>query len=257
MSFSLKPTKEKLLEIITSSDKLKQVADYFQVSQQSVIKWMKSYDIFESHNFKRNIGQGKPWLGKSLSDETKNKISETKSGVVLGPRIRIEEHSCKCCGKSFKRGGKFAAQEFCSRKCVDTFRKGSTYEEYYGLEKSQEIIGKFIKTMCEKEMFYVSKPHRILKDAMISNNLYVGFKTSQPILYFEIDELNEQLKIAIEVDGDYWHRLTKKQIADKRKNTFLANRGYTVLRFWESEIYRDLDNCLEQIKGAINAKITK
>lgn len=128
---------------------------------------MKHFDIFETHNFKRNVGQGKPWLGKQLSTETKNKISETKRGKVLGPRIKTELSNCKNFGKEFLRGGKFAKQEFCCRKCIDAFRKGTMYEEYYGLEKSLEIIGKFITTMCKKEKFYISKPHRMLKDAMI------------------------------------------------------------------------------------------
>jgi len=253
VSFKLRPTKNDLITSINSCNKLKEVAELYDVSQQSIIKWMKFHDIFETHNFKRNIGKNKPWQGKHLPVETKEKIRNSKTGVILGPRIILEILSCPICGKEFKRGGSRSTKKFCSDKCSRKSRKGITYIEQYGEEKSFEIIAKFVETMCAKGMFYVSKPHRMLKDAMIENGLYVGFETSQQILYFEIDELNKSKKIAIEVDGDYWHNLPKKIIADKRKNTYLINRGYRILRFWEHEIYNELDKCLNIIKEEINA----
>lgn len=103
MSFKLRPTKEELILRIENSLKLKDVADSYNVSQQSVIKWMKFYEIFESHNFKRNVGQGKPWKGKSLSEETKAKISSSKTGVSTGRRVEYERVTCPICGKEFER----------------------------------------------------------------------------------------------------------------------------------------------------------
>jgi very-short-patch-repair endonuclease len=213
---------------------------------------MKFYGIFESHNFKRNVGQGKPWKGKSLSEETKAKISSSKIGVSTGRRVEYEHALCPICGKEFERKKNSKLRQYCSEKCSRSYRKGKTYEELYGEDRSKEIIAKWIDSMCQKDMFYVSKPHRILKDAMVDSGLYIGFSTSERLYYFEIDELNRNKKIAIEVDGDYWHTLPKKIIADKRKNTYLTNRGYTVLRFWEHEIYNDLNMCLKRIEEALN-----
>jgi very-short-patch-repair endonuclease len=43
-------------------------------------------------------------------------------------------------------------------------------------------------------------------------------------------------KFALETDGDYWHSRRKNKISDKRKDTYLVNRGWTVVRILGSKI---------------------
>lgn len=65
-------------------------------------------------------------------------------------------------------------------------------------------------------------------------------------------------------DGCYWHccdihkpeaKLKNKGrtrlTIDKRQNTYLKNRGFIVLRFWEHDINNRLDWCIEQILAKI------
>lgn len=75
-------------------------------------------------------------------------------------------------------------------------------------------------------------------------------------------------KIAIFVDGDFWHargheEQPGKQIAtnkvfwkdklarnverDRYVNEMLLEQGWLVLRFWESDIKKDLDSCVKVI----------
>lgn len=75
-------------------------------------------------------------------------------------------------------------------------------------------------------------------------------------------------KIAIFVDGDFWHakghegnpgeqiatnrdywvpKLTRNVERDKEVNDALLEEGWLVLRFWESEIKKDVAACVEQI----------
>ena len=75
-------------------------------------------------------------------------------------------------------------------------------------------------------------------------------------------------RIAIFVDGDFWHahgheELPGKQIAtnkvfwkdklarnverDRYVNEMLLEQGWLVLRFWESDIKKDLDSCVKVI----------
>ncbi|MBE6073597.1 MAG: very short patch repair endonuclease [Selenomonas ruminantium] len=75
-------------------------------------------------------------------------------------------------------------------------------------------------------------------------------------------------KIAIFVDGDFWHarghqenpgeqvqsnkeywtrHLGRNVEHDKEVNDALTQEGWLVLRFWESDIKRDLSRCLEEI----------
>lgn len=76
-------------------------------------------------------------------------------------------------------------------------------------------------------------------------------------------------KIAIFVDGDFWHarghqdspgeqidtnkdywrkKLARNVERDREVNDELTAAGWLVLRFWESDIRKDLDGCVEKIE---------
>ena len=77
-------------------------------------------------------------------------------------------------------------------------------------------------------------------------------------------------KIAIFCDGEFWHgrnwdtrkndhksnkafwfkKIERNIERDKEVNTALIDDGWTVLRFWESEIKRNPDKCLKKIRTA-------
>ena len=77
-------------------------------------------------------------------------------------------------------------------------------------------------------------------------------------------------KIAIFCDGDFWHgndKYTVKNNAkfwnekiktnverDLRNTIELRDNGWTVLRFWGTEIKKNLDNCITEISKAIEIK---
>lgn len=53
--------------------------------------------------------------------------------------------------------------------------------------------------------------------------------------------------ICVECDGDYWHRLPDHIERDNIVNFELRNRGYIVLRFWEKDINKDVQQCVNEI----------
>lgn len=65
---------------------------------------------------------------------------------------------------------------------------------------------------------------------------YFETKTEYPCGYYKLDEAVPRFRIALEFDGCYWHGCddcNQKGInhtLDKRKNSFLVNRGWLVLR---------------------------
>jgi DNA mismatch endonuclease, patch repair protein len=79
------------------------------------------------------------------------------------------------------------------------------------------------------------------------------------------DIVMSKYKIAIFIDGCFWHRCPdhfkeprnnkdfwNKKIAsnlerDEKNNLLLKNEGWTVLRFWEHEISRKTDNVVRKI----------
>ncbi len=76
-------------------------------------------------------------------------------------------------------------------------------------------------------------------------------------------------KIAIFVDGDFWHarghqdkpgeqvasnkeywkkKLSRNVERDKEVNDELTEAGWLVLRFWETDIKKDLDGCIKKLE---------
>lgn len=79
-------------------------------------------------------------------------------------------------------------------------------------------------------------------------------------------------KVVVFIDGCFWHRCPdhysppktrsdfwEKKISgnverDKKVNAQLKKSGWTVLRFWEHEVEKDVDSCAEKVIKAINKK---
>jgi len=68
--------------------------------------------------------------------------------------------------------------------------------------------------------------------------------------YAEIDEADIKNKVAIFVDGNYWHNYPDGRQWDRCCTTYLENKGWKVLRFWESDINENSEKviqCLREI----------
>ena len=52
--------------------------------------------------------------------------------------------------------------------------------------------------------------------------------------------------LIIEIDGGQ-HNEKKQQDYDKQRTAFLNNLGYTVLRFWNNEVFMQFDAVMDQI----------
>ncbi|MBI4360536.1 DUF559 domain-containing protein [Candidatus Micrarchaeota archaeon] len=59
------------------------------------------------------------------------------------------------------------------------------------------------------------------------------------------------VKLAIFCDGDYWHRRPDVHEKDQRVNRILKENGWTVLRFWETEIRRDSKRIVNEIEHVL------
>ncbi|HZJ21561.1 MAG TPA: DUF559 domain-containing protein, partial [Pricia sp.] len=74
-------------------------------------------------------------------------------------------------------------------------------------------------------------------------------------------------KTAVFIDGEYWHghnwsarkpkvktnrefwiaKIERNMQRDREVNAELQRLGYTVFRFWETEIKKELDTCLQKV----------
>jgi len=128
---------------------------------------------------------------------------------------------CQACGKTYSVRPKFNDQKFCSRTCRTV-----------GIGKSETGIEK------------------IMKSALLESG--VDFVSQYPIFRYTLDFAIPTKKVAIECDGDYWHSLPGAKENDARKDTYLANHGWKVLRFSGAKINSEINACIEQIQSKIN-----
>ena len=82
---------------------------------------------------------------------------------------------------------------------------------------------------------------------------FVGFKfrRQHPIGPFFADLSCRECKLVLEVDGESH---LGREPRDARRTTYLQEQGWLVLRFWNTEIYDELDSVLEAIYQACVAR---
>ena len=129
---------------------------------------------------------------------------------------------------------------------------------------------RIIRRLQNREMpFKDTKIEKALAGEMIKRE--INFVAQYPIdNKFVCDFAIPQNKIIIECDGDYWHAnpifyssdiLDKRQRSNKNrdvfKDKFLAKRGWTVLRFFESDIKDSVKECVDKIESTISSEQIK
>jgi len=101
-----------------------------------------------------------------------------------------------------------------------------------------------------------SKLHLGYKKSLLEAGL-ADFISEYPCGPYSIDEADPFAKIALEIDGCYWHGCktcgfngdTRIKNIDKRKTSFLKNKGWIILRIKEHEIKKDPLVALEMIRN--------
>jgi very-short-patch-repair endonuclease len=73
------------------------------------------------------------------------------------------------------------------------------------------------------------------------------FRRQQPIGKYVVDFVNLEKKVIVELDGQQ-HALDQ---SDKNRDEWLQTEGYTVLRFWNNQVFNNLEGVLESIRGAL------
>lgn len=115
-----------------------------------------------------------------------------------------------------------------------------------------------------------TKTERLFRRALWQNG--VRYRINNSSLPGKPDISIKKYKLAIFVDGEYWHGYNwherKKDIKtnrgfwipkierniqrDKEVNKQLNDLGYTIFRFWEKELLMEMDRCINDILIYIN-----
>jgi very-short-patch-repair endonuclease len=90
----------------------------------------------------------------------------------------------------------------------------------------------------------------------LSNNQLDGYKfrRQHPLLKYVADFYCHQLKLVIEIDGEYHQTVGQKKL-DRERTADIEFQGLYVIRFTNDEVLTDIDSVLSKIKEFIQYKL--
>lgn len=79
------------------------------------------------------------------------------------------------------------------------------------------------------------------------------FRRQHPIGPYVADFASLRARLVIEIDGAT-HGSDEERAHDARRDSFLAKRGWRVMRFSNEDVYKNPDGVLEAIYAAVSSK---
>jgi len=74
------------------------------------------------------------------------------------------------------------------------------------------------------------------------------FRRQQPIDNFIVDFVCFERRLIVEIDGGHH---SEQPVRDAKRDEYLKKQGFTVLRFWNSEVLREIEAVKERIISAL------
>jgi very-short-patch-repair endonuclease len=102
---------------------------------------------------------------------------------------------------------------------------------------------KFAKTLRSKQTEAEAKLWTNLRAKRFNG---AKFKRQQPIGEYIVDFVNFENQLIIEVDGGQ-HNDRIRFDQDQQRTKWLESQGYKVLRFWNNDVFENLDGVLQVI----------
>lgn len=229
----------------------------------------------EARNKKYKSGELVPW-NKGLTkenNESLRKISEDRKGDK-NPAYKMlndEEKKKKWIKKlkktnvQYKNIGKKYEEIYGVEKALEMKKKQSesakkrTVHGHTGHKHSNKTKQKLKETTTKwltsgKAKHTFTEPMKKFLSLLEELKIDDKFEKEYNEVYYSIDFAYPEINLAIEIDGDFYHcnpntrhktpkyAIQKKNLRnDKAKTTFLKNRGWTLLRFWEDDINNNID----------------
>jgi very-short-patch-repair endonuclease len=94
-----------------------------------------------------------------------------------------------------------------------------------------------VMTSAELKLWNELRAHRLMG---------LGFRRQFPVAGYIVDFACPDKKLVVEVDGSH-HAEAGAVAIDETRTLRLEQDGWTVLRFWNDDIIRDIDNVCQHI----------
>lgn len=92
-----------------------------------------------------------------------------------------------------------------------------------------------------------------IEEGLKKNKIY--YKKQVPLYDITVaDFYLPEFNLVIYTDGDYWHNLPLVKNRDEKQDLILRQNSYQVLRFWEHEVNKSVDECIRKIKEQISSR---
>jgi very-short-patch-repair endonuclease len=132
------------------------------------------------------------------------------------------------------------------KKCSGTYRKGRGTLHLEGGGKRVGVKGLTGVARRLRKQSTDTEQHlwRHLRDRQIEG---FKFRRQQPVGGYVVDFVNFEKRVIVELDGGQ-HAFGP---GDKIRDEWLRAEGYKVLRFWDNQVFSDLEGVLENIRNAL------
>lgn len=220
---------------------------------------------------------GSPLFSDAYDQERREKIRRTWDDPTVRRRIVESQREGRADPEAQKRNLEVRSQpeyrNHLSEAIRASWRNPDVRDKKMGVFRSEEFRSK-IAEISERKMAEIqanweqtppgkripttSGPHRRLKAVLEERRL--SFASNKRVGPFCPDEVCQDRKIAIEVDGCFWHgcpdhaskdlspRQEKQRKHDAEEGRYMEKNGWKLLRFWEHDIKRDLAGCVLKVQ---------
>lgn len=198
------------------------------------------------------INQGRRFCSRSCYESSRKAKMVTKVCYTCGKEFTVKAsiahrytvcnwecrctslgtYTCERCGEEFASSESRWKPKYCSetcyrpphyincRNCGDKFRVQPADEDR-----------QFCSFSCYRRFNGETLPERSVRRTL--DAMGIEYIPEAQMGRYSVDFLLTEEKIALEVDGVYWHQ---NKARDRRKDKFLRNRGYHVCRVTDKEI---------------------
>ena len=104
-------------------------------------------------------------------------------------------------------------------------------------QRSNAKSMRHVMTDAELKLWNELRAHRLMG---------MGFRRQVPIGPYIADFACAKYRIIVEVDGSQ-HGEEATAIHDEARSAYLKSRGWTILRFWNGDVLRDIDGVCQHI----------
>ena len=174
------------------------------------------------------------WKGLKHLEETKKKISDALKGNqnALG-HVHTEESKYKMSLASENREPRFGVNSanWIDGRSLDLQYQRRWYLRRLGLSEAfMELVLHQKKKRTDIEL--------MIEYWLLNNEIFYEFQRyiNLPSTYTKIDFFIEP-NICLYCDGNYYHELEKRKMADERITKELESLGYRIIRLWGSDIH--------------------